>query len=133
MDINTKLNGNGDRRGMNPKSRENLEKRNLNGNNHASKDYSITSAVRKIIDEPVEERWLHVEDKGKGITWRQAIAKSLLVHALQGKQGAVSELLDRLEGKVPAPVRLADFEGKELVFKVVRDCLPIPGDMEGGK
>ena len=103
MTTEKQLNRNGDKRGMSPNSRKNLEKRNLKGNNNA-KGLTITSAIRVMLDEPCDERWLHIEDKGKKITWRQALAKSLLAHAVQGKQGAVSELLDRIEGKVTQPV-----------------------------
>lgn len=116
--MDEQVNKNGNRRGMNPNSRKNLEKRNNKGNNNA-KGLTITSAIRGMLDKPCDERWLYVEDKGKGITWRQAIAKSLLSHAVQGKQGAVSELLDRLEGKVTQP--LGGEGGGPVTIRVVYD------------
>lgn len=97
------LNSNGDRRGMSPNSRKNLEKRSLKGNNNA-KSLTITTTIRGMLDEPCPERWLHAEDKNKGLTWRQAIAGTILAGAVAGKPGIISELLDRLEGKVSQPI-----------------------------
>ena len=97
------VNKNGDKRGMSPGSRNNLDKGRKRGNGKPN-GIPITSAIRELIDKPCDERWLHVEDKGKGITWRQAIAKSILSEAVAGKPGIISELLDRLEGKVTQPV-----------------------------
>jgi hypothetical protein len=96
----TQLNRNGNRRGMSPKSRKNLEK-GRQGNNHAKKDYSITRIVKEMIDDPAEERFLDVQDKDKGLTWRQAIALRMLRDGVGGKYG---ELLDRIEGKVAQPI-----------------------------
>jgi len=112
------LNRNGDRRGMSPQSRENLEKGRRNGRGK-KKDNTITSTARGMLDELCPERWLHIDDKGKGLTWRQAIAKSLLAHAVMGKQGAISELLDRLEGKVTQPI--GGEGGGPVILKVVYD------------
>lgn len=117
MSEESKLNANGNKRGMSPNSRKQLEKRNNKGNSHA-KGLTITTAIRGMLDEPCPERWLQVEDKDKGLTWRQAIARSLLAHAVQGKQGAVSELLDRLEGKVTQPV---ESSGKLTIEWVYQD------------
>jgi len=66
------LNRKGNRRGMHrhPNSMKNLEKRNLKGNSNAKKDYSITRIIKEMLDDPAEERWLEVEDKGKDLTWR---------------------------------------------------------------
>lgn len=94
----------GNHRGMNPRSRKNLEgleKRNLKGNNRASKDYSITKLVKGMIDDKAEDSCLEGIDRGKEYTWRQAIALRMLRDAVHGKYG---ELLDRLEGKVLQPV-----------------------------
>jgi hypothetical protein len=97
------LNSHGDMRGMSPNSRKNLEKRNLKGNNNA-KSLTITSTIRSMLDDLCPERWLPVEDKDKGLTYRQAIAKTILNAAVSGKPGIISELLDRLEGKVVQPI-----------------------------
>jgi len=94
------LNKNGNRRGMNPNSRKNLD---IHGNNHA-KSLRITSALRTMIDEPADERWLEVEDKHKGFTWAEAIAKRMLIESTRGNAKQCSEVLDRLEGKVAQPV-----------------------------
>ena len=111
-----KLNSNGNRRGMNQNSLRNLHPR-LKGNNHANKDYSITRIIKDMLDNPAEERFLDVQDKGKSITWRQAIAKRILIEAVRGNAKVTGELLDRLEGKVSQPV---EGEGKvEVTYKVV--------------
>ena len=97
---NEQLNRNGNKRGMSPNSRKNLEN-GRKGNNHANKDYSITRIVKEMIDEPAEERFLDVHDKDKKLTWRQAIALRILRDGVTGKY---NELLDRLEGKVLQPI-----------------------------
>ena len=97
------LNANGNKRGMNSNSRKNLEK-GRQGNNFAGKDYSITRVVREMIDNKAEERFLDVPDKGKGLTWREAIALRMLRDGVCGKY---NELLERLEGKVTQPVEAA--------------------------
>jgi len=100
-----KLNKNGDRRGMhgNPNSRKNLEL-GRKKNKRTAKDYSITRIVKEMLDDPASERWLEVEDKGKRLTWRQAIAKRILIESARGNAKVTGELLDRLEGKVTQPV-----------------------------
>ena len=98
-----KLNTSGNKRGLSQNSLKNLHPR-LKGNNHANKDYSITRIVKSMLDDAADERWLEVEDKGKGVTWRQAIAKRLLIEAVRGNAKICSELLDRLEGKVTLPI-----------------------------
>ena len=110
------LNSNGNRRGMSQNSLKNLHPR-LKGNNHAKKDYSITRIIKEMLDEPAEERFLDVQDKGKSLTWRQAIAERILIEAVRGNAKVTGELLDRLEGKVTQPVAN---EG-EVVFRVVHD------------
>jgi len=96
------LNKNGDKRGMSPNSRKNLD-RGRKGNNFV-KDCSITHVLKAMADELAEERWLEVEDKGKGFTWRQAVAKRIWIEAVRGNAKVTSELLDRLEGKVTQPI-----------------------------
>jgi len=100
-----KLNRNGNRRGMSPESQKNL----ANGSKAAAKaqkvkDYSITRMIKEMLDDPVPERWLEVEDKEKGFTFRQAIAKRILIESARGNAKVTSELLDRLEGKVIQPI-----------------------------
>lgn len=97
------LNKNGDRRGMSPSSRVNLDL-GRKPNNRTQKDYSITRIIKEMLDEPAEERWLEVEDKGKQFTWRQAIAKRILIESVRGNAKVTSELLDRVEGKVTQPI-----------------------------
>ena len=81
------------------------------------KDYSITSLAKEMLDQPADERFLSPSDYGK--TWRQAIAKALLVGALNLNPGIMKELLDRLEGK---PVQLIGGEtGGAITLRVVYD------------
>jgi len=101
MTTNGELNSKGNKRGMSPQSRKNLT---INGNNHASKDYSITSMLKSMADDPAPERWLEVEDKGKGLTYRQAAAKRIWIDVIRGNAKLTGELLDRLEGKVSQPI-----------------------------
>jgi len=109
----TNLNTRGNRRGMSPNSRKNLGK-GREGNNHAQKDYSVTRIVKELIDELAEERFLDINDKGRGLTWRQAIALRMLRDGVGGKY---SELLERLEGKVVQPI--GGEGGKDLTFNIV--------------
>jgi hypothetical protein len=111
-----RLNKSGDRRGLSANSRKNLDK-GRKSNKRTAKDYSITRIVKDMLDDPASERWLEVEDKGKQLTWRQAIAKRLLIEAARGNAKVSSELLDRLEGKVTQPVQS---EG-EIVLRVKYD------------
>lgn len=115
MKIQNQLNNRGNRRGMSPNSRKNLEK-GREGNNHAQKDYSITRIVKELIDEPAEERWLDVHDKGRGLTWRQVIALRMLRDSVGGKYG---ELLERLEGKITQPISGED--GQAIILRVIYD------------
>lgn len=101
--LDKQLNSKGDRRGMSHNSQNNLHPR-LKGNNHASKNYSITRIIKEMLDQPATERWLEVEDKGRELTWRQAIAKRILIEAIRGNARLISELLDRVDGKVIQPI-----------------------------
>ncbi len=51
-------------------------------------------------------------------TWRQLIAKCILIGAAERRPLMVRELLDRLEGKVPLPVQPIG-GGEPIVFRVV--------------
>jgi hypothetical protein len=112
------LNKNGNKRGMSPNSRKNLDN-GRKGNNHAKKDFSITRVVKEMLDDAAEEQWLEVGDKHKGVTWRQAVAKRILVEAVRGNTRAISDLLDRLEGKVTQPI--GGEGGGPVILKVVYD------------
>ena len=101
--IDDKLNKNGKSQGMHPNSRVNLDK-GRKKNKRTAKDFSITRIIREMLDQPAEERWLETEDKEKKFTWRQAIAKRILIEAVRGNAKVTSELLDRLEGKVTQPI-----------------------------
>lgn len=103
MATEKQLNHSGNKRGLSLNSRKNL----LLGrkaNRRTAKDYSITRIIKEMLDEPAEERWLEIEDKGKQFTWRQAIAKRILIESIRGNAKVTGELLDRLEGKVTQPI-----------------------------
>jgi len=87
---------------MSHNSLKNLHPR-LKGNKNAQKDYSITRILKEMANDPAPERWLEVEDKGKGLTYRQAAARRIWLDVIRGNAKITSELLDRLEGKVIQP------------------------------
>ena len=132
MQTNKELNRNGNKRGMNPKSRGNL----LAGqkaNNHAKKSLSITSVMRDKLNDPADERWLETEDKGKGLTWRDAIIKRMLIEATKGNAKICCEILDRIDGKVMQPIggdedkplylniQVKDKETKQLIHEIINE------------
>ena len=80
------------------------------------KDCSITSLAKELLDQPADERFLSPSDYGK--TWRQAIAKALLVGALNLNPGIMKELLDRLEGKPTQPIGGGE-EGLPILVKEI--------------
>lgn len=100
------LNSSGNRRGMSENSHKNIvsAQKALKDNNHASKDYSITRVLKETIDDPCPNRWLEPDDKDKGLTWRQAIAMRMKIEAVKGNSKIMSDIMDRLEGKVTQPV-----------------------------
>ena len=112
--VEERLNRSGNKRGMSPESRKNLA---IPGNRHASKDFSITRILKEMADDPAPERWLEVEDKNKGLTYRQAAARRIWLEVIRGNAKLTGELLDRLEGKVTQPVAS---EG-EIVLRVKYD------------
>jgi len=81
------------------------------------KDKSITNLMREMLDKPADKKFLSKEDYGK--TWRQVVAKALLVKAIRGDSMAIRELLDRLEGKPTQSIVGGD--GKPIILKVVYD------------
>ena len=97
------LNKNGKSQGMHQNSRVNLDRGRV-ANKRTQKDYSITRILKDMADDPAPERWLEVEDKGKGLTYRQAAARRIWIEAIRGNARVTVELLDRLDGKVTQPV-----------------------------
>ena len=95
--LEKKLNKNGDRRGFSENSRKNLAL-GRKTNHRTQKDYSITRILKSMADDPAPERWLEVEDKGKGFTYRQAAARRIWLDVIRGNAKVTCELLDRLEG-----------------------------------
>lgn len=101
------LNNKGNKRGLHPNSLRNLENGRRpwhNPKGRPPKDYCITSIIKEMLDKEADERWLDVGDKGRGLTWRQMIAKAILVGAVKGNPQMIKELLDRIEGKVTLPI-----------------------------
>jgi len=91
-------------RGKHPNSLANLKtgkegwQKGQSGNpkGRTSKAACITSLIREMLDQPIEE--------GKPETWRQAIAKAILIGAVTGNPAITKELLERLEGRVTQPI-----------------------------
>ena len=96
---------------MSPNSRKNLEL-GRRPNTRRAKDSAITPLVREMLDEVADERWIHPSDYGK--TWRQCIAKALLVGAVKGNPTLVKELLDRLEGRPKESVEISGKDGQPI-------------------
>ena len=122
------MNNHGDKRGLHPNSLNNLEKGRKNGfkkgKSGNSNGQSITAIIKEMLNEPADERWLDVADKGKGKTWRQMVAQALLIGAVRGNPGLIKELLDRLEGKVTQPVQNDGKVELEIIYhdKLEEDC-----------
>lgn len=98
-----KINRNGDKRGLSPNSRKNLEL-GRKPNIRTQKDYSITRIIKEMIDVPADILG------ADGKTWRQLIAIRILEEAAKGNPTLIKELNERLEGKVAIPVD-ADITG----------------------
>ena len=109
-----KLNRYGNRRGMNPKSLENIAIKSHPGNHHAKKEFSVTPVLQEMANEIADDRFLEAYDKGKGLTWRQATALRMWRDAVRGKY---AELLDRTDGKVTLLVGPAP--GEPFMVKVI--------------
>ena len=117
--VKEKLNRSGNKRGLSPGSRKGLVL-GRKANHNTAKDYSITRIIKEMIDDGCPSRYLEPEDRAGGLTFRQAIAKRVLIEAAKGSGKIIDGLQDRLEGKVPAPVSLTGAEGREIVFRVIR-------------
>jgi len=113
-----KLNSAGNKRGMSLQSRKNLAKGHK-PNKRASVEFSITAALKNMANESCPERWLEPEDYGKGLTWRQAVAKRIWLEAVKGNARVYPELLDRLEGKVTQTI--GGEGGGPVVLRIVDD------------
>lgn len=102
------LNKNGDARGMHPNSQKNL-KPNGNPNGRPKNNASITVRQRAMLSEvcPFDS---------KGRTWLEALAENGMRQALT-IPGAMSNLQDRLEGKVTQPIG----GGGPITLKVIYD------------
>lgn len=97
----TKLNRNGNRRGMHPNSQNNI-KNNKNHPGRPKKEHSITNLIREMLDQ--EAQYIAPGALPTDKTWRQLIARAILRKASDGDVSMIRELLDRLEGKVVQPV-----------------------------
>ncbi|HPP29052.1 MAG TPA: DUF5681 domain-containing protein [Phycisphaerae bacterium] len=67
---------------------------------------SITAALRRLLDSGIDGKDLY-----------EALAKAGLSKALKGDHKFWSEILERIDGKVPD--RIADADGQPLVFNIV--------------
>jgi hypothetical protein len=75
---------------------------------------NISTLARELLDDPCPAR--------PGLTYREAIARVLLDQAAAGEVRFVSELLDRLEGRVPQV--LSGEGGGPILIKEVRIHAP---------
>jgi len=89
------LNSNGNRRGMSPNSRKNLDI-GRKGNNHAKADISVTCIQREMLGKVCPYA------KDPTWTWAYALAEAGMRDALT-EEKARENLKDRLEGKVTQP------------------------------
>jgi len=110
---NEQLNRNGNKRGMNPKSRGNL-KPNLNG--RPPNILTITSLVKQeLLRVPTL-----AEDgfDGKGKTNAEWIARKAVLLARTGELRALDEILNRTEGKVKDQVELSGANGGPMRYEI---------------
>jgi hypothetical protein len=118
------LNSNGNKRGMHPNSRKNLEKRSSwqkgesgNPNGKPKKDACITSLIKEMLDQKADYIIPGATPADGDKTWRQLIAKAILIGCVKGNTSLIGELLDRLEGKVSQPLETP--LGKPFAVKVI--------------
>lgn len=105
------LNSNGNRRGMSPNSRKNLD-RGRKGNNHADKGVSITRIQRGMLGQ------ICPYAKDPTWTWAYTIAEAEMRDAIIN-QKARDSIKDRMEGKVIQPIGGGD--GGPVVIRVIYD------------
>jgi len=111
MDKDKQLNSNGNRRGMSPNSRKNLDE-GRKGNNHGKGDISITHIQRGMLGE------LCPYAKDPTWTWAYAIAEAEMRDAIDNQKSRDS-IKDRLEGKVTQPIAPVGENGAIATFMLV--------------
>lgn len=104
----SEINTSGNKRGLSPNSRKNLEL-GRKTNNHTEKGYSITRIQRDMLPQPCPY--------APGKTWAEWLAERGLALAGENARYYV-ELLDRLEGKVIIPI---GGNGEPVTFKVIHE------------
>ena len=77
------------------------------------KDLTITSLIKELLEEKADYIAPGVTPDDK--TWRQLVAKAILVGAAKGDSRMVSELLNRIDGRVVTAIEMSGGEGKEPV------------------
>lgn len=78
-----------------------LPNNNANPNGRPRKDCSLTSLIKKYLDEVPE---LQIGGKANTKTWRELLVQAWLVGAYKGNATLFKELLERIEGKVTQPI-----------------------------
>ena len=112
-DSEKRVNRNGNRRGMSPKSRANL-KPNLNGR---PPEDTITSHVKGELTRIPTMEEDGFDGKGKTNAWW--IARNAVRDARNSDRSARQEVWERVEGKVTQPI--SGEGGQPIILKVVYD------------
>lgn len=125
VDSKEQKNNSGNRRGLHPNSLKNLEngrkwRKGKSGNPGGRPPLAITSLLREMLDKEADiiPRGASPSDK----TWRQLIAKAILIGCTKGNTSLIGELLDRLEGKISQPIETPTDKPLEVrVIEKVKD------------
>lgn len=81
------------------------------------KDYCITSLIKEMLDQEADYIAPGVLPTDK--TWRQMIARAMLIKCANGDVQMIKELLDRIDGKVPTAIDLGNKDDKPFVSRVI--------------
>lgn len=85
----------------------------------------IGDEIRKILGDECDIKTEHGKIRFPGKKNFEVFADTLIKHALKGNPTAIREILDRVDGKVPLPIKNADDEnGEEIPFKIIMDLTP---------
>ena len=112
--IKSELNRNGNKRGLHPNSLKNLQP----GKGRPKKGLSITNLIREMLDQQAD--YISPGAPPSDKTWRQMIARAMLIESSKGNVPMVRELLERLEGKVTQPISGSP-DNEPIIIKVIYD------------
>ena len=117
--MDTKLNKNGNRRGMSPNSKNNMSKpgHTNNPNGRTLSSLSIVSLVKEELARVPTIQEDGFDGKGKNNAWW--IARNAVRDARAGDKAARQDVWDRVEGKVTLPVEPVGKNGAIATFMLV--------------